>query len=86
MLVNGITQEYYGYDSRQYVSYEAVADVMEAINTAVASMGPEPVEVSMPLIGAKRGGGRWPTIAEIIEAKSTSFQPVVYTLDGTIPE
>jgi O-acetyl-ADP-ribose deacetylase (regulator of RNase III) len=42
--------------------------------------------VAMPLIGSALGGGSWSIISSIIEYRSKNFQPIVYTLDGKIPE
>jgi len=85
MIANCITQQFYGYDGKRYVSYDALADCfakinadMVAVNTATGgTMG---TRVGMPLIGADRGGGKWEVIAEIIETSFTDIQPVVYIL------
>lgn len=80
-VINAITQEFFGYDGALYVSYEAVEQCMVEINRASNDW-----TVAMPLIGAGLAGGSWARISEIIERVSTDFQPVVYTLDGNIPE
>ena len=95
LIGNAITQDHYGNDGLRYVDYEAVRDAMKVVNARFAPAGGAvltdiydvvtDVHVAMPLIGAGLGGGHWPTIAAIIEAESTNFQPVVYTLDGKIP-
>lgn len=78
-VFNGITQEYYGRDGKQYVDYDAVKEVITALNSHAEQTNPG-VGVAMPKIGAGLGGGDWDVIAEIIEQGSTSFVPVVYTL------
>lgn len=80
-VFNGITQEYYGRDGKRYVDYDAVTEVMAAMDYYAKEQGQDwPIEVAMPKIGAGLGGGDWDTIAEIIEQGSNHFQPVVYTL------
>lgn len=80
-IFNGITQQFYGRDGKQYVNYDAVGDVIFLINKyAEEGYDGESIPVAMPKIGAGLGGGDWDTIAEIIEAGSIHFQPVVYTL------
>jgi O-acetyl-ADP-ribose deacetylase (regulator of RNase III) len=92
---NLITQDQFGRTpGRVYVSYEAIAIAFRRVNEFVGStqdgmfdmkeFGPIG-EVGMPLIGAGLGGGKWPVIADIVERESVCFQPVVYTLDGIIP-
>jgi O-acetyl-ADP-ribose deacetylase (regulator of RNase III) len=79
-VINAVTQERYGSDGKRYVDYEAIRTAMREINRRLKGKA-----VAMPLIGAGLGGGSWPEIAKIIEAELTDVQPVVYTLDGTIP-
>jgi len=78
-IFNAITQEFYGRDGKQYVSYEAVKDCMERVNFLAAQHNFIP-HVAMPKIGAGLGGGDWEIIAKIIEEASAHFQPVVYEL------
>jgi O-acetyl-ADP-ribose deacetylase (regulator of RNase III) len=90
---NGITQEFYGNQPRQYVDYDAVRMVMRNVDAFVAisherisiAAVPRITRVAMPLIGTKRGNGKWSRIKEIIETESRCFTPVVYLLDGVIP-
>ena len=83
-VFNGITQEFYGRDGKQYVDYKAVEDVIWCMNKhAQASddyLEGKTLRVAMPKIGAGLGGGDWDVISKIIEEESTNFQPVVYTL------
>lgn len=95
-VINAITQEFYGYDGRRYVDYDAVGRAFAQIDaTSQLTKRSEPAArtigvvnaVAMPLIGAGLAGGDWGTIAEIIEDASTSFQPVVYVLkESDIPD
>lgn len=85
---NAITQKYYG-GSGVYVDYEAIRRAVRKVDQFVQWLHDDEVHISglrpvnavgMPMIGAGRGGGDWATIAEIIEAESQHFNPVVYHL------
>ena len=84
IIANGITQQYYGRGGGCFVSYEAINNVME--ETHDYALKHEIENVAMPLIGAGLGGGSWKKISSIIEDKFTSVIPIVYTLDGKIPQ
>lgn len=87
-VYNAITQEFYGYDGKLYVSYGAIELCMNALDKAMATIeaktGEKP-HVAMPLLGCGLAGGNWSVVSGIIERCSRHFQPVVYTLDGVIP-
>lgn len=74
VILNIITQQYYGRDNIRYVSYDAIANAIENINTRLYK------RVAFPLIGAGLANGNWKVISSIIEAYS-NFNPVVYYLD-----
>lgn len=84
-IFNGLTQNFYGRDGKCYVDYNAVREVIEAIDDyaakhyAAKDVGYMPI-VAMPKIGAGLGGGDWKFISTIIEECSHNFQPVVYTI------
>jgi hypothetical protein len=60
-----ITQEYYGRDGRQYVSYEAVEDCLENV---LDWLGDYSIPIHVPyLIGAGLGGGDEKTLLAIFE-------------------
>lgn len=81
VIINAITQEFYGRDkSRVYVDYDGVRAAMAEINSRDVAG-----RVAMPLIGAGLANGSWPILSAIIEQESTTFQPVVYLLDGRVP-
>lgn len=78
IIVNAITQQYYGRDGSKYVSYDAIDDVMKEINSLHYTYGI--TEIAMPQLGAGLGGGNWRVIEAIIESRLYLVQPVVYTL------
>lgn len=62
-LASAITQEYYGKDGRQYVSYDAIEQCIRIIFRMLKNTE---TEVIMPKIGAGLGGGDWAVIEDII--------------------
>jgi len=82
LIANGVTQEFYGRDNKCYIDYNAINKVMEKVHQNAAIEG---FSVALPLIGAGLGGGSWKKIAGIIEQNFTNVEPVVYILDGIIP-
>lgn len=83
MIANAITQQFYGrVPNHRYASYDAIAMAFEQINR----IGADTAGVAMPLIGAGLAQGDWQIISRIIERQCRDVQPVVYLLDGVIPE
>lgn len=80
IVVNAITQDFYGRDGSRYVSYDAVAECMKTINRFFEVYGID--EVAMPQIGAGLGGGDWNVIAAIIESELKNVKPYVYVLES----
>jgi O-acetyl-ADP-ribose deacetylase (regulator of RNase III) len=75
LIIHGITQQYYGRENRRYVSYDAIAHVMSAVEETLYGQ-----VVAMPKIGAGLAGGDWNVIASIIESELKTVQPIVYEL------
>ena len=84
MVINMFCQPDFGYDGKRYVSYDAV-DLALAKLDARAEVNCWN-QIAFPLFGTHLGGGRWPVLAALLELHSKHFQPIVYTLDGKIPE
>lgn len=89
LIVNCITQEFYGKDGKKYVSYDAIHTCIKGINDEARgrkNAQNKPLEqnpfdsFAIPKIGAGYGGGSWEVIAAIIEDVTTDVQPVVYEL------
>lgn len=76
VIVNAVTQEHFGRDGKQYVSYDAVQQAMRTINNTLKLSGVD--RVAMPKIGAGLGGGEWSIIEALIELEMTDVQPYVY--------
>jgi hypothetical protein len=43
-------------------------------------------QIALPLLGAGLAQGKWSIISQIIEDEATDFQPIVYLMDGLIPD
>ena len=88
-IINMFCQPNYGYDGKRYVSYDAVdlalAQLDECSEGLEVLQGSR-INIAFPLFGTHLGGGRWPILAALLEMHSNNFQPIVYTLDGKIPE
>ena len=88
LIANCITQDGFGYDSKQYVDYDAVAECMKEINNGskiYTEAWPDSESANfqsfaLPKIGAGLGGGDWNIISDIIENECDFIQPVVYEL------
>lgn len=66
VIANAITQEFYGRDGEQYVSYTAIKDALKHIADCYGFDTP----IHIPyLIGAGLGGGDEQTILQIIETE-----------------
>lgn len=77
VIVNAISQDNYGRDGARYVSYEAITEIMQKIETELSG---KVDKIAMPQIGAGLGGGDWDIISSIIEKELKTIQPVVYIL------
>ena len=78
MVVNMITQEFYGKDGKQYVSYEAIEAGFRNLHKWIGETFMADPGVAIPMIGSGLGGGDWDTIAAIIESVMDGIDVVVY--------
>lgn len=79
-IVNCGTQEFYGKDGVQYVSYKAI---QECVTQVLRFADREKYSVSMPRIGAGLGGGNWEVIFNIINKAALQYPDVsiqIYSL------
>ena len=79
IIVNAITQEFFGREDVRYVSYDAIDDAMTRINRFTETYGI--TQIAMPQIGAGLGNGSWEVISAIIEHRLVHVTPVVYILE-----
>lgn len=82
VIMNAITQEFYGYDGAKYVSYDAVASCFEEINNLSLKLQEDGTVVSVhyPMIGAGLAGGQWDIIEAIIETELFTPWKYLYKL------
>jgi len=80
IIINAVTQQNYGKVAQQqgpnpvrYVSYDAIAEIMNKINSEYTGS-----TIAMPKIGAALGGGDWRVISAIIESELKTVQAVVH--------
>lgn len=78
IIINMITQNFYGKDGKRYAKYDWIADGFYTLNQFCKQRGVD--KVAMPLIGAGLGGGDWAVISAIIESECKDIQPFVYVL------
>lgn len=90
LMLNAITQEFYGANGRRYVNYEAIYKAFERINALaqLASAKGKNITINFPLIGAGLGGGNWKIISTIIdETISDKFEKILWVLtESDIPK
>lgn len=76
VVANMITQEYYGSDGRQYVSYKAIRDTMTDVLNQSKKFE---LDVHIPyMVGAGLGGGDLATIKTIYEECSKAAGKNIY--------
>jgi len=85
IIVNAVTQEYYGSDGGQYTDYDAVRscfkDIIEETERWDKIFKDVPKVINFPLIGCDRGGGDWDIVAAIIDEEiDDSFKKILWTL------
>lgn len=83
IIINAITQNFYGRDGKRYAKYDWIAHCFYEINILANDIGQE--FITMPLIGASLGGGDWNVISAIIQSECKDVTPVVYYLPGQKP-
>lgn len=79
IIANGISQEFYGYDGKLYLSYEGLIEIFQYIDNTIFDVDSEHKEdVAMPKIGAGLAGGDWNIIEEIINEVFSDRNVVIY--------
>lgn len=66
-ILNAYTQYNYGYDDKQYVNYDALKQAFKQIKLLYDLNPQASTRIGIPKIGAKRGGGDWNVISQIID-------------------
>lgn len=80
IIINAVTQNFYGKDGKRYVKYDAVAECCRQIREGFKVMLEPPKTLYFPLIGAGLGGGSWPVISEIIKSEFDGMEGTEFIL------
>lgn len=84
IIANAITQQYYGYDGKKYVSYDAIHDAFTEINNLcieLQNIRQDDIIIHFPEIGSGLGGGSSSVIMEIINTCiDDKFKTILYRL------
>jgi O-acetyl-ADP-ribose deacetylase (regulator of RNase III) len=78
-VVNAFTQEWYGRDGKQYVSYEAIKKCFEQVVERQSDTKLF-LPISFPRIGAGLGGGDWTVIEKILN-ETLRHGGICYSMD-----
>lgn len=76
MILNAISQQFYGYSGDKYVSYDAIDLIMQELTSRLAPG----TAIAMSRIGSSLGGGDWDIISKIIENRQQDLKITVYDL------
>lgn len=85
IIINLVTQEFFGRDGKQYVDYDAIKSSMKDAIYLIRRLGEEPIkQIAIPKIGAGLGGGDWNIITEILldVEKTYNVEFIVYALEN----
>lgn len=75
-ILNLFTQEYYGYDGKKYINYNAISNIFKNL-TEEMNIG----KIAIPKIGAGLAGGDWNIIEALInESTGDKLEVWVYEL------
>lgn len=80
MILNAVTQNFYGKDGKRYVKYDAVAECCRQIREGFKVLLEPPKRLYFPLIGAGLGGGSWAVISEIIKSEFDGMEGTEFIL------
>ncbi len=80
-IVNMFSQNLYGYDGKQYTSYDAFMRCLSQIKFNYDPQS-EFTTIAFPYkIGCVRGGASWPIIQEMIETKMKDYNVTFYCIN-----
>lgn len=78
IIVNAITQKFYGKDEKRYVDYNALASCFLKIDQLTSAE--HETRIAMPRIGAGLGGGKWDIISWLIGKNLFNLDVIIYEL------
>lgn len=84
VICNAVTQQFYGYDGKKYVSYDAIDNIFNELNKTAKTVLDlnlvNNVHFHFPKIGAGLAGGNWEIIEKIIDYNVTYASKNLYEL------
>ena len=86
LIINAMTQRHYGRDGKRYVSYDAISNCLQVLDSYLRSEHTSggyyknAYTIAMPKIGCGLGGGDWSIVEKIVEKELEGFQVEVYEL------
>ena len=79
-VINCFTQQYYGYDGKKYLSYDALEEAMTTLHLCCKSLY-KVDEIAIPKIGCGLAGGDWQIVKAILnKVFPEDFKVKVYSL------
>lgn len=75
IVINAMTQHFYGRDGTRYVDYDAVKECFRKVANLARSYK---MQVNYPLIGCGLAGGDWNVVESIIEEQLQGIQHNLY--------
>ena len=87
IVINAITQDFYGRNEKRFVDYDAIRSVFiqtRLFRNQLAAAGNE-LDINFPLIGAGLGGGDWAVIEPIINEALGDVGGTLWRLPETKP-
>lgn len=85
VISNAITQQFYGYDGKKYVSYDAIDSVFKELNNTAKTVLDlklvDSVHLHFPKMGAGLAGGNWEVIERIIDSSVTNATKNLYEIN-----
>ena len=81
IVANAITQEFYGYDGKLYLSYEGLKEALKIIDRTYFDIDHDGyVDIAMPRIGSGLAGGEWSIIEKIIQDNVINRDVIIYDI------
>ena len=79
-VINLHAQEFYGYDGKRYLDYEALAKSLEIVKNAI-DKHEKTYKIGLPFkMGCDRAGGNWEIVSSIISHYLSKHEILVYKL------
>lgn len=78
IIINAITQEFYGYDHKLYVSYSGLTRCFIRLDNYIDRNDLHGETIAMPRIGCGLGGGDWEAVSNLMQIYLKSHTVEIY--------